>query len=75
MANINIQEAQKHLSELIDRAQSGEEIFLCKEGKPIAIIIPYPESANFRKPGLWSGKVEIAEDFDELPQQMKKYFE
>lgn len=75
MAAANMHYAKTHLSELIERAQQGEEIVLCKDGKPVAMVIPYSASTRPRKPGLWAGKIEISADFDELPPSLKGYFE
>jgi len=67
MDMLNIQEAKTHLSRLVERAAAGEEIILAKAGKPIAKLVAYQPRPKPRKPGLWKGKIKIAEDFDELP--------
>ncbi|MFI4956293.1 MAG: type II toxin-antitoxin system Phd/YefM family antitoxin [Gammaproteobacteria bacterium] len=62
---IEIEYAKTHLSELIKRAQNGEEVILCESGTPLAMLVPYPVSKGPRKLGLWAGKIKIADDFDE----------
>ena len=36
MVTISIAEAKAHLSELIDKAEAGEEIVITRHGKPVA---------------------------------------
>jgi prevent-host-death family protein len=38
MTTVNIHEAKTHLSDLLRRVMSGEEIVIAKAGKPIAIL-------------------------------------
>lgn len=70
----NIHEAKTQLSRLVERAAAGDEIIIAKAGKPMAKLIAYKESKQPRKPGLWKGKVEIAADFDDLPDEIRKAF-
>jgi prevent-host-death family protein len=70
----NLQEAQAHLPQLIERAAAGEEIIIAKAGKPIAKIVGYQSAPKPRKPGLWKGKIKIADDFDELPPDIAVAF-
>jgi prevent-host-death family protein len=45
---IDVYEAKKHLSSLLDRAASGEEITIAKAGTPLARLVPLdpPRSAR-----------------------------
>lgn len=72
---INVHEAKTHLSKLIDRAASGEEIILAKNGKPMARLGPYREDREPRRPGKLRGKIRIADDFDETPEELIAAFE
>ena len=72
---INVYEAKTHLSRLLDRAASGEEIVLGKSGKPLARLVPYGEPRQPRKPGRLAGKIWIATDFDETPEDIIAAFE
>ena len=36
MATISVADAKAHLSELIDRAESGEQIVITRHGRPVA---------------------------------------
>lgn len=71
---VNIYEAKTHLSELLRSVQKGEEVLIGKAGKPLAKLVPYKKLQNPRQPGLWQGKVKIADDFDELPPELYDAF-
>lgn len=73
----NIHQAKTHFSALIERVQNGEEVVIGKAGKPVARLVPYVESKpkmGERKLGCWKGKVRIADDFDDLPEDIAKPF-
>ncbi len=70
----NISEAKAQLSALIEKVMSGREVIIGKAGKPVAKIVPYDPSKEPRKPGILRGKIHIAEDFDELPQDIAAAF-
>jgi len=70
----NITEAKSHFSALIEKVMSGEEIIIGKAGKPVAKIVRYERREESRRPGALKGKIEIADDFDELPDDIAKAF-
>ncbi len=75
MAIVNIHEAKTHLSKLVQRATAGEEIIIAKAGKPVAKLIPYESNSEPRRAGgSWKGKVWMADDFDELPEDIAAAF-
>jgi prevent-host-death family protein len=49
--SINISEAKAQLSALVDRAAAGEEIVLCRAGRPVARLMPLAERKP-RRPGV-----------------------
>ena len=63
---VNVHEAKTHLSRLLERVRTGEEIILAKSGTPCARLVPM-ESAAERQPGLVSGLVTDA-FFEPLPE-------
>ena len=71
----NIHEAKTRFSQLVERAQAGEEVIIAKAGVPVAKLTRYNESDAPRQPGFWRGKVRIADDFDELPGAFTAFFE
>ena len=40
MDNINLADAKAHLSELVDRAEAGEDVTITRWGKPAARLVP-----------------------------------
>ena len=44
--SINVHEAKTHLSKYLKKVQGGELVTLCKNGKPIAQIIPFLKKQN-----------------------------
>jgi prevent-host-death family protein len=70
----NIHEAKSRLSQLIELANAGEEVIICKAGKPVVRLVPYSEKRKPRKLGIWKGKVRIAPDFDILPPSLAAAF-
>lgn len=71
---INIHQAKTHLSRLLERVAQGDEIIIGKAGKPIAKLVPFRETRTRRKPGGWKGRVHIAPDFDQLPEDVARAF-
>ncbi len=50
----NVHEAKTQFSRLIDRAHSGEEIIVAKDGRPWARLVPIAvEQPPRRQPGGW----------------------
>jgi len=68
----HIYEADPQLSKLVDRAASGEEILIAREGKPVARIVALEQKKTFaRQPGRLKGKIWIGPDFDDpLPDDL-----
>jgi prevent-host-death family protein len=72
----NLYQAKSALSSLVDRAASGEEIVIAKNGKPLAKLVAVGRPIRPRIPGGWEGRVRIAEDFDmPLPADILDAFE
>jgi prevent-host-death family protein len=53
-AQFNIAEAKARLSELLDRALSGEEIVIARKGEPLARLAPVNRKARQGR-GVWRG--------------------
>jgi len=67
MEKVNVHEAKTRLSQLLERANAGEEIIIAKNGKPYARLCPLAPPRP-RRPGLLKGKVEDS-FFDPLPDE------
>jgi prevent-host-death family protein len=75
MKIVNIHEAKTTLSQLLEAVLAGEEVVISKAGTPLARLIPYHEQKKPRTPGLWKGRVTMAEDFDNpLPPEILEGF-
>ena len=48
---VDLHEAKRCLSKLLDRAHAGEEIILAKAGKSYAVLGPLPPPDVVRRPG------------------------
>ena len=73
---INIHAAKTHLSQLIARVHSGEEIIIARAGEPVARLVPIGKKPHKRVPGSAKGKVAIAADFEApLPEELLREFE
>lgn len=72
---VNTHEAKSRLSELIRRAEAGEEVILARNGVMVARIVPWPGTVQQRIPGAWRGRVNIAEDFDATDEHIADLFE
>jgi prevent-host-death family protein len=72
---LNLYEAKTQLSKLVDRAAAGEEIVIAKAGKPMARLVPLPQPRKLRQPGFLKGKIWMADDFDEWPEDILASFE
>lgn len=76
MVITNISEAKATLSKLIEQVLNGQEVIIGKAGKPVAKLVPYTQDPSPRKlgAGQWQGKIWMADDFDDLPDDVLKLF-
>jgi prevent-host-death family protein len=61
---VNIHEAKIHLSELVAKVESGEEIIIARSGKPVArlcALASKKEKKSTRKPGFAKGLIPSPE--------------
>ena len=72
--SVNIHEAKTHLSRLVERVEAGEEITICRAGRPVARLVAFTARRQPRQPGFWKGLVVIGPDFDDpLPEFEEPY--
>jgi prevent-host-death family protein len=68
-------EAKTKLSQLVERAERGEEIVITRNGKPAVKLAPIATASSLASVrGAWRGQVHVAEDFDELPDDIAEAF-
>ncbi len=72
--NVGMHEAKTHLSQLVERALAGEEIILTRRGEPAVRLVPERKGGFASLIGVWEGRGWIADDFDELPDDIAERF-
>ena len=74
MEQINVHAAKTHLSQLLERAERGEQVVIARYGKPVAKIVPYaPKSKRESFYGCWRGQVDMSR-FDEADEEIAREF-
>ncbi len=80
MRQVDVDEAKKHLSDLITDAISGEIIYITENGHQVQLV-PVPMSTSAkpsqapRRPGSAKGMIWMADDFDAPLEDFKEYME
>jgi prevent-host-death family protein len=72
---VNIYEAKTQFSRLVERVEAGEEIVIARAGRPVARLVAYRARTAPRVPGLWKGRVQMADDFDAPDDELIADFE
>lgn len=68
-------EAKTKLSKLVERAEAGEDIVIARNGKPVARLVPLAGTNSLAAVhGALRGRIQFAEDFDELPDDLAEAF-
>ena len=68
-------EAKTKLSQLVERAQAGEEIVIARNGTPVARLVPVARKRSLADVrGALRGQIHIADDFDDLPDDIAEAF-
>ena len=68
-------EAKTTLSKLVERAQAGEDIVIARNGTPVARLVPVVRRSSLADVrGALRGQIHIADDFDDLPDDIAEAF-
>lgn len=68
MQEVNIQEAQAQLPLLLTQVETGEEIVITRNGKPVARLVGCRPRGK-RQFGAWEGRIAVNDSFfDPLPE-------
>ena len=59
--SLSLYEAKTHLSALVDRVSSGEEVIIMKSGRPMAMLVPMPDVAHPRVSGQGRGLWKVGD--------------
>lgn len=75
MEKVNIHDAKTRLSQLVERAEAGEEIVIARAGRPVARLAPLASRKAARKLGLLDGRFRIPDDLNApLPDEVLREF-
>jgi prevent-host-death family protein len=72
---VGVHEAKTTLSRLLEAAESGEEVVITRRGRPVVKLQPVGSLPRKSLFGALKGQIWIADDFDELPEEILQEFE
>ncbi len=76
MEKVQLHAAKARLSELVDRAQAGEEVVISRHGKPVARLVGYAPKRATRRLGVLRGQIKFHKGWDDpLPDDVLAAFE
>ncbi len=76
METVDIYDAKTRLSQLVDKAASGEDVVVSRNGKPLVRITRLEGPKQRIKFGVLKGKLTVPADFDApLPDDVLRGFE
>ena len=76
MEKVQLHQAKARLSELVDRAQSGEEVVISRHGRAVAKIVGYAPKRAKRRLGVLRGQIKFRKGWDKpLPDDILAAFE
>ncbi len=58
---VSVYEAKSKLSEMIKKAESGEEVIITRNGTETVRLVPVAKKKNWI--GMWAGQVKIHDSF------------
>lgn len=68
-------EAKTKLSQLVERAEAGEDIVIARNGRPVARLVPVVAAGSLAEAfGALRGQIRMADDFDDLPDDVAEAF-
>lgn len=75
MPTVNVHEAKTNLSRLLKQVESGEEVIIARNGRPVARLTPVRQKGQPR-PDVLQGKAYLPDSFfDPLPEEELKLWE
>jgi prevent-host-death family protein len=76
MEKVQLHEAKARLSELVDRAQAGEEVVISRHGRAVAKLVGYAPKRARRAGGVLRGRIKFRKGWDKpLPEDILAAFE
>jgi prevent-host-death family protein len=71
---VNIHEAKTHLSKLLARVASGEEVVIAKAGVPVAKLVPVKKVPKKRVFGSAKGDFTVPDGFNDPDPEIENLF-
>ena len=65
MQQITVEQATAHLTDWIEAAMRGEEIFIRMDNQTLVQLLPIPEDRPHPRYGSAKGMIVMADDFDD----------
>ncbi len=71
---VTVSQARAKFAELIRRAEAGKPVIITRRGRPVAAL--HATDSGVGKPliGAMKGKIEISDDFNDLPRNFMAPF-
>ena len=70
-----IEQSRILISDLIEKALSGEEVVIARDGTPLVKLVPVPAELEPRVPGRGEGKIWMSPDFEFTDKEIEELFE
>lgn len=70
---VELAEAESHLAELVQKLETGTEILITSNGRPVARLVAAGEGAPDRAPGSAKGLFTVPDDFDAPLEDFEEY--
>ena len=75
MPQIDLNEAKRHLLDLIDVALGGEEVVITQNDQPVLKLVRVVAPTARRKAGSAKGLITMASDFDAPLEDFRAYIQ
>lgn len=73
-SQVNVHEAKTQLSKLLERVESGEEIVIARNGRPVATLSAHRRPSTTRSGrGAWKGEVDMTR-FEQADAEIARDF-
>jgi prevent-host-death family protein len=73
MKQVTLDDAKKHLGDLIEAAVKGDEVFITKEDRPIVKLVPVGGNNKQPRFGSAKGLITMSDDFDAPLEDFSEY--
>ena len=73
MKQLTVQQATKHLDDLVDAAISGEDVVLTRDDRPAVRLVPVQPLEGRPQFGSAKGKISMSDDFDAPLDDFSEY--